>query len=201
MSLDHKPNRDDEKRRIDSSGGIVSTERGNLSGPARIYSQNEEGPGLAVSRTLGDIFGHTVGVSCEPEVSFKVIDSDDRYIIIASDGVWDVMNSTEVAGYLLEKEGKKNNINLYNNLNYKETDAINNVVTQNNLKFNYHKETSVEDIVGECRTRWEKVNNYKQKVIDHKKKELESKNTKANYNTNTFSIDDITAIVCNLINN
>ena len=166
MSIDHKPNREDERKRIDSTGGIVTNERNGVIGPPRIYSANEDGPGLAVSRTLGDIYGHSVGVSHEPEVSYKELDySEDKFIVIGSDGVWDVMNSSEVVGFVYEKE-------------------------------KVAKEKIAEDLVGECRVRWEKVNDYKQKVTDLKTKDIDKRKT--NSSNNIFSIDDITVIICYL---
>ena len=139
----------------------------NNTGPSRIYSLHDDGPGLAVSRTLGDIFGHTIGVSSEPEVCYKELDSDDKFIIIASDGLWDVMNSSETVGFIFEKE-------------------------------NFSKEKIAEDLVNECRYRWEKINDYKNRVIDLNLKYNDKKITSkwSNGNTNIISIDDITVIIC-----
>lgn len=165
MSIDHKPSRDDERKRIDSCGGMVSSERNGLSGPPRIYSQNDDGPGLAVSRTLGDVFGHSVGVSHEPEVSYKELDSEDKFVVLASDGVWDVMNSSEAVGFIFEKD-------------------------------KLSKDKIPEELIMECRSRWEKVNDYKQKVVDLKNKEADKKR---NFQ-GALSIDDITAVICFLDN-
>lgn len=35
-------------------------------GPARVYLKFEEYPGLAMSRSIGDMVAHSVGVSSEP---------------------------------------------------------------------------------------------------------------------------------------
>ena len=35
-------------------------------GPARVYLKFEEYPGLAMSRSIGDMIAHSVGVSSEP---------------------------------------------------------------------------------------------------------------------------------------
>ena len=37
-------------------------------GPMRVWLKNEEIPGLAMSRSLGDRIAHTVGVTCTPEI-------------------------------------------------------------------------------------------------------------------------------------
>jgi integrin-linked kinase-associated serine/threonine phosphatase 2C len=103
MSIDHKPSRDDEMKRIIDKGGEVVDKGGTM----RIVKKDEEEPGLAVARTLGDCMGHTCGVSAEPEVIEKEIESDDAFIIIASDGVWDAMSSIEAVGFLFDQMDAK----------------------------------------------------------------------------------------------
>ena len=53
-----KADRTDERRRIHSQGGEVHPIRCGLSGafvgPARVWVKNGRGPGLAVSRAIGD---------------------------------------------------------------------------------------------------------------------------------------------------
>jgi serine/threonine protein phosphatase PrpC len=104
MSIDHKPTRDDECKRIEKAGGEVTDK---LQGVKRVFKKNEEAPGLAVSRSLGDLVGHECGVISEPEVIEKELDQDDAFVVIASDGVWDSMTSTEVVGYIFEKMEQK----------------------------------------------------------------------------------------------
>ena len=87
MSIDHKPDRQEEKDRIEKNGGYIGNETANTYGPYRVYSKNDEGPGLAVSRSLGDLFGHTVGVSNIPEASYKLLEEHDMFICIGSDGM------------------------------------------------------------------------------------------------------------------
>ena len=81
-------------------GGEVSEK---IPGAPRVFRKNDEVPGLAVARSIGDIVAHEVGVSCEPEVFEKELDSDDHFIVIGSDGVWDAMSSCEVVGYIFQK--------------------------------------------------------------------------------------------------
>ena len=100
MSIDQKPMREDEKLRIIEKGGEVSDK---LAGAPRVYRKNDEVPGLAVSRSIGDIVAHEVGVSCEPEIFEKELDSDDHFIVIGSDGIWDAMSSCEVVGFIFQK--------------------------------------------------------------------------------------------------
>ena len=46
-----------------------------------------------MSRSLGDQIAHTVGVSSLPEVSESYIDKDDKFAVIATDGVWEFLTN------------------------------------------------------------------------------------------------------------
>ena len=70
-SKDHKPDRSVELDRITKSGGVVAPyydEDGEPNGPQRIWNKALTEPGLATSRTLGDLFGHTLGVTHTPGI-------------------------------------------------------------------------------------------------------------------------------------
>lgn len=81
MSHDHKPVREDEKRRIEALGGRIVHH-----GTWRV-----EGV-LAVSRAFGDRRLKKY-VSAAPEIMTRRITPSDRYLILASDGVWDAFSS------------------------------------------------------------------------------------------------------------
>ena len=49
-----------------------------------------------LSRAFGDWELKTYGVSCEPHVIRIDIEDNDKYLIIATDGVWDVMEDEDV---------------------------------------------------------------------------------------------------------
>ena len=51
--------------------------------------------GLAMSRSLGDSIVHTVGVSAEPEITDHEIQDTDEFIIMGTDGVWDVIDNNQ----------------------------------------------------------------------------------------------------------
>ena len=70
---------------------------GNEIGPKRVYLLNEPVPGLAMSRSLGDSVAHSVGVSTHPEIFDYMIAVDDIALVIASDGVWEVLRNEDVA--------------------------------------------------------------------------------------------------------
>lgn len=88
MSIDHKPNREDEEIRIKSLGGKVV-----MWGRWRVQGV------LAVSRAIGDVTLQPY-VTCEPEILEKEITVEDEYLVLASDGVWDVMQNEEVGRFV-----------------------------------------------------------------------------------------------------
>lgn len=101
LTNDHKPDRPDERARILAMGGQVGSRQlfvgnGPLRipiGPARVWYQvRGETMGLAMSRSLGDQIAHSVGVSAEPEVTEHTLEPGDLFLIMASDGIWDVMD-------------------------------------------------------------------------------------------------------------
>ena len=72
LTKDHKPGDEEEMKRIESAGGIVQQTRvrgDELHGPLRIYNKAHTSPGLSMSRSLGDNFAHTLGCSCEPDIT------------------------------------------------------------------------------------------------------------------------------------
>ena len=89
MSHDHKPQRDDEARRINSlpGGRIIYYGRWRVQGV------------LAVSRAIGDV-GLKPYVIADPEVLEATIGPDDIYLVLATDGLWDVMKNEEVARFV-----------------------------------------------------------------------------------------------------
>ncbi|OQS04866.1 phosphatase 2C [Thraustotheca clavata] len=92
LSTDHKPNRADERERVTNMGGHVI-----FWGVWRV-----EGI-LAVSRAIGDRMLKPY-VIAEPEITQHERSDDDAFIILASDGVWDVLPNDEVARLALQAE-------------------------------------------------------------------------------------------------
>lgn len=70
LSRDHKPNCKDEADRILANGGRIDPLMNGLGlfvGPLRVWT-NQNVPGLAMTRSLGDEIAHSVGVSDKPEI-------------------------------------------------------------------------------------------------------------------------------------
>ena len=45
----------------------------------------------SMSRSFGDNIAHTVGVSCETEIMEIEFSEEDKFIIIDSDGIWELI--------------------------------------------------------------------------------------------------------------
>ncbi|GJJ68920.1 protein phosphatase PTC2/3 [Entomortierella parvispora] len=94
LSNDHKPVNAEETRRIVAAGGFV--EYGRVNG------------NLALSRALGDFefkTNATLGpddqiVTANPVIVEHKITSDDEFLILACDGIWDCMSSQEAVTYV-----------------------------------------------------------------------------------------------------
>ena len=98
LSRDHKPSDIDEMKRIIENGGKVEALRninGNFIGPQRVWTLNGPGPGLAMSRSFGDEIAHQVGVCVEPEIIEYYFLKEDKFIILASDGIWEFISSED----------------------------------------------------------------------------------------------------------
>nr|CAH7742561.1 unnamed protein product [Callosobruchus chinensis] len=99
LSEDHKPNNEIEYNRIVAAGGWVDANRvkGNL----------------ALSRALGDYaFKRNQQkrpeeqiVTAYPDVEERTIDENWEFIVLACDGIWDVMDSWEVVEYVRKSIG------------------------------------------------------------------------------------------------
>eukprot|EP00164_Ancoracysta_twista_P001576 GFYU01002065.1.p1 GENE.GFYU01002065.1~~GFYU01002065.1.p1 ORF type:complete len:312 (+),score=68.08 GFYU01002065.1:56-991(+) len=97
LSEDHKPANEDEARRIQNAGGFVINNRVNGI--------------LALSRAIGDkdfkqntkLSPEEQVVTANPEITTTTLTNDDRFIIIACDGIWDVMTNDEVIKFVSER--------------------------------------------------------------------------------------------------
>lgn len=96
-TVDHKPYLPTERERIEKAGGSVVLQRVNGS--------------LAVSRALGDIAykrpqekpAKEQIVSPEPDVIAMRREEGDEFIVLACDGIWDVMDNDGVTAFVRRK--------------------------------------------------------------------------------------------------
>lgn len=68
--------------------------------PPRVWDNTLEKPGCAFSRSIGDNVAKKVGVCAEPEILHWDISPDDRFAVVASDGVFEFITSQNVVEML-----------------------------------------------------------------------------------------------------
>mmetsp|Transcript_6290 Transcript_6290/g.8336 ORF Transcript_6290/g.8336 Transcript_6290/m.8336 type:complete len:1062 (-) Transcript_6290:158-3343(-) len=117
LSSDQTPYRKDERDRVKACGArVMSMDQiegfepihenwGNVNlgeeideggDPPRVWSQYGEYPGTAFTRSFGDMIAEELGVCAEPEILHRKISKGDRYIVIASDGVFEFITNQTV---------------------------------------------------------------------------------------------------------
>ena len=101
----HRVTDNEEFKRIIQGGGIVFA--------GRVYGT------LMLSRAFGDWELKSYGVSSEPYVTKININENDKYIIVATDGVWDTLDDPDV--YEMSKN-LENSKDLCNNIVEKALD-------------------------------------------------------------------------------
>lgn len=95
----HRPANVNEKLRIERAGGRVGKlqdSSGNFYGPLRAWNSKSGLPGLGISRSIGDLYIKDFGVTAEPEVFCLHLKPADKFIILASDGLWDIIATEKV---------------------------------------------------------------------------------------------------------
>ena len=99
LSIDFKPEMPEEMNRIILSGGEVrqiKNELGEGVGPYRVWKRGEGYPGLAMSRSIGDLNGKKIGVIPNPGIIEYQLEKKSKYIVVCSDGVWEFLDNENV---------------------------------------------------------------------------------------------------------
>ena len=98
LSYDCKPDLPNELKRIKACGGMVEKaydpEVGET-GPYRVWAEGEDYPGLAMSRSIGDMDAKKCGVIPNPQIVEYIIDPYTKYMIVASDGIWEFISNEQ----------------------------------------------------------------------------------------------------------
>ena len=97
MSYDHKPDNDIEKDRIHKAGGYISD--GRING------------NLNLSRAIGDleykkddkIGVHEQLIVAVPDIKKRILTSDDEFIVLGCDGIWECMSNQEIVDWTAKK--------------------------------------------------------------------------------------------------
>jgi serine/threonine protein phosphatase PrpC len=92
VSVDHEPQKPEEREMVESKGGEVA-----LSPMGGVYRVDKR---LNMSRAFGDasIKEH---LSVEPDIWDNKVTQDDEFFIVASDGLWKVMNNEQAVEHAM----------------------------------------------------------------------------------------------------
>ncbi|OQR95323.1 cGMP-dependent protein kinase [Thraustotheca clavata] len=116
LSIDQTPFRKDERERVKKTGARIMTvdqlegyeplhenwgltlgdEIDESGDPPRIWHPHGDYPGTAFTRSIGDKVSEELGVFAEPEIITKALGVHDKFLVIASDGVFEFLTSQAV---------------------------------------------------------------------------------------------------------
>lgn len=105
LSHDHKPSHVTERERIVAAGGFVSE----IGGICRVNGN------LSLSRAIGDLRYKTNTeldpaaqiITAEPDIKAIELIEEDDFMVLACDGIWDVLENQEVVDFIHERLGEK----------------------------------------------------------------------------------------------
>ena len=127
LSNDHKPNIKEERKRILINGGRIKPfyddKTKKFIGTDRIWIREDDLPGLAMTRSFGDIIAHSVGVISQPEIKRYEFNGNEKFIILASDGIWEYITSQECVNII--KDFYEKNLDAIGAIHYIMNEAFN----------------------------------------------------------------------------
>ncbi|KAL2927056.1 putative protein phosphatase 2C 33 [Bienertia sinuspersici] len=95
LTVDLKPNLPEEAERIKKCRGRVFSLRDEPD-VARVWLPNNDSPGLAMARAFGDFCLKDYGLIAVPDISYRHLTDKDEFVVLATDGIWDVLSNKEV---------------------------------------------------------------------------------------------------------
>ncbi|XP_019455584.1 PREDICTED: probable protein phosphatase 2C 33 [Lupinus angustifolius] len=95
LTIDLKPNLPREEERIKRHRGRVFSLR-NEPDVSRVWLPNSDFPGLAMARAFGDFCLKDYGLIAVPDISHHRLTEKDEFVVLATDGIWDVLSNEEV---------------------------------------------------------------------------------------------------------
>ncbi|CAN8063581.1 unnamed protein product [Agarophyton chilense] len=100
ISIDQKPSRPDEMQRLLAAGARVDEWQGVDVGETRVWRPDVRSPGLAVSRSFGDLEVKRYGVNCQPEIFSLRLHPDDQFLVLGSDGIFEFLSNQDVISFV-----------------------------------------------------------------------------------------------------
>ena len=93
LTRDHTADDPRERQRIEEAGGALAQD---AQGHWRVGEA-----AIAVTRSLGDFDLREAGMTPEPEITRVELEPEDEFLVIACDGLWDVLSVDEVTQLVL----------------------------------------------------------------------------------------------------
>jgi len=117
LTEDHKPNLPSEQDRIEHAGMKVVSEKSDDTTFHKVQLASNPNTKIAISRAFGDFeFKSNTDLAieeqaliCVPEITTYKRNKGDKFLILACDGIWDVMSNEEVGNFVYKKwvEGER----------------------------------------------------------------------------------------------
>ncbi|XP_062197434.1 probable protein phosphatase 2C 73 isoform X2 [Phragmites australis] len=95
LTTDLKPDLPSELARILNCKGRVFAMDDEPDVP-RLWLPDQDAPGLAMARAFGDFCLKNHGLICTPDVYYRKLSEKDEFLVLATDGIWDVLSNKEV---------------------------------------------------------------------------------------------------------
>mmetsp|Transcript_22346 Transcript_22346/g.51204 ORF Transcript_22346/g.51204 Transcript_22346/m.51204 type:complete len:665 (+) Transcript_22346:127-2121(+) len=103
VSDDHRPDRLEEKKRVERAGGLVLNVRGawRIAAPANPKANSKasrrEYQGVSLTRSLGDLsFKQPNFLVADPDIKVMTLSDKDLFLVLATDGVFSVLGNQEL---------------------------------------------------------------------------------------------------------
>ncbi|KAJ0438033.1 putative protein-serine/threonine phosphatase [Helianthus annuus] len=105
LTVDLKPNLPAEAERIRKCRGRVFALHDEPD-VTRVWLPNNDSPGLAMARAFGDFCLKDFGLISVPDIFYRRLTEDDQFVVLASDGIWDVLTNKEVVDIVASAESR-----------------------------------------------------------------------------------------------
>ncbi|KAM0061618.1 putative protein-serine/threonine phosphatase [Helianthus debilis subsp. tardiflorus] len=105
LTVDLKPNLPAEAERIRKCRGRVFALHDEPD-VTRVWLPNNDSPGLAMARAFGDFCLKDFGLISVPDIFYRRLTEDDQFVVLASDGIWDVLTNNEVVDIVSSAESR-----------------------------------------------------------------------------------------------
>ncbi|KAI7751314.1 hypothetical protein M8C21_002874 [Ambrosia artemisiifolia] len=105
LTVDLKPNLPAEAERIRKCRGRVFALHDEPD-VSRVWLPNNDSPGLAMARAFGDFCLKDFGLISVPDIFYRRLTEDDQFVVLASDGIWDVLTNKEVVDIVASAESR-----------------------------------------------------------------------------------------------